>query len=81
MLPYKRSQRVGDLVREEVAEMIMYRLKDPRLGFITVTGAEMTPDLKLARIFVSVLKEDERDLTLEILNSAKGFMRSILRKG
>ncbi len=80
MLPYKRSQRVGDLVREEVAEIIMYRLKDPRLGFITVTGAEMTPDLKLARIFVSVLKEDERDLTLEILNSATGFMRSILRK-
>ncbi|MEC4675784.1 MAG: 30S ribosome-binding factor RbfA [Nitrospirota bacterium] len=80
MLPYKRSQRVGDLVREEVAEIIMYRLKDPRIGFITVTGAEMTPDLKLARVFVSVFKEDERELTLEILNSAKGFMRSILRK-
>lgn len=80
MLPYKRSQRVGDLVKEEVAEIIMYRLKDPRIGFITVTGAEMTPDLKLARVFVSVFKEDERELTLEILNSAKGFMRSILRK-
>jgi len=38
MLPYKRSQRVGDLIREEVADIIMYRLKDPRIGFVTVTG-------------------------------------------
>ncbi len=58
----------------------MYRLKDPRIGFVTVTGAEMTADLKLARIFVSVLKEEERDLTLEILNASKNFIRSALGK-
>lgn len=80
MLPYKRSQRVSDLIREEVADIIMYRLKDPRIGFVTVTGAEMTADLKLARIFVSVLKEEERDLTLEILNTSKNFIRSALAK-
>lgn len=80
MLPYKRSQRVSDLIREEVADIIMYRLKDPRIGFVTVTGAEMTADLKLARIFVSILKEEERDLTLEILNSSKNFIRSALGK-
>jgi len=80
MLPYKRSQRVGDLIREEVADIIMYRLKDPRIGFVTVTGAEMTADLKLARVFVSVLKEEERDLTLEILNSSKNFIRTALSK-
>jgi ribosome-binding factor A len=80
MLPYKRSQRVGDLVREEVADIIMYRLKDPRIGFITVTGADMSDDLKNARIFVSILKPEERDQTLSILNDAKTFIRSALGK-
>ncbi|MBI5073610.1 MAG: 30S ribosome-binding factor RbfA [Nitrospirae bacterium] len=80
MLPYKRSQRVGDLVREEVADIIMYRLKDPRIGFITVTGADMSDDLKNARIFVSILKPEERDQTIAILNEAKPFIRSALGK-
>jgi ribosome-binding factor A len=80
MLPYKRSERVGDLIREEVADLIMYKLKDPRIGFVTVTGVEMTADLKLARVFVSIMKEEERELTLEILNSSKNFIRLNLSK-
>lgn len=80
MLPYKRSQRVGDLIREEVAEIIMYRLKDPRIGFVTVTGVDMSPDMKNARVYVSILKEEDRELTLEILNSSKSFIRSLLSK-
>ncbi|OGW23985.1 MAG: ribosome-binding factor A [Nitrospirae bacterium GWC2_42_7] len=80
MLPYKRSQRVSDLIREEIAEIVMYKLKDPRIGFLTITGVDMSPDLKHARVFVSILKEDEREMTLEILNSAKAFIRSILSK-
>jgi ribosome-binding factor A len=80
MLPYKRSQRVGDLIREEVADIIMYRLKDPRIGFVTVTGVDMTPDMKMAKVYVSVLKEEDRELTLDILNSSKAFIRSLLAK-
>jgi ribosome-binding factor A len=80
VLPYKRSERVGDLIREEVADLIMYKLKDPRIGFVTVTGVEMTADLKLARVFVSIMKEEERELTLDILNSSKNFIRSNLSK-
>lgn len=80
MLPYKRSQRVSDLLREEIAEIIMRRLKDPRLGFVTVTGVDITEDLKIARVFVSVLKEEDRESTLEILNSAKSFVRSEIAK-
>jgi ribosome-binding factor A len=80
MLPYKRSQRVSDLIREEVADIIMYRLKDPRIGFVTVTGVDMTDDLKLARVFVSILNEKDRVQTLEILNDAKPFFRSALGK-
>ncbi|MEK6581038.1 MAG: 30S ribosome-binding factor RbfA [Nitrospirota bacterium] len=80
MLPYKRSQRVSDLIREEIADIIMNKLKDPRVGFITVTGAKITEDLKLATVYVSVLKPEEKKGTLEILNSAKGFIRAELAK-
>jgi len=80
MHPYKRSQRLNILIREEMADIIMRRVKDPRLGFVTVTDVEMSEDLKLAKIYVSVFKEDERDLTLEILNNAKGLIRSELAK-
>ncbi len=80
MLPYKRSQRVSDLIREEVADIIMYRLKDPRLGFVTVTGVDMTDDLRIARVYVSILKEEEREGTMEILNSARTFIRNSLGK-
>ena len=80
MLPYKRSQRVSDLLRKEIADIIIYRLKDPRVGFITVTGVDVTDDIKIARVYVSIFKEEERKSTLEILNSAKNFIRSELSK-
>lgn len=80
MLPYKRSQRVGDLIREEIADIIMYKLKDPRIGFITVTGVDMSPDLKTAKVFISILKEEEREPVLEILNASRNFFRSLLSK-
>ncbi len=80
MLPYKRSQRVSDLLREEIADIIIHKLKDPRIGFITVTGVDVTDDLKMSVVFLSVLKEEDKKPTLEILNSAKSFIRSELSK-
>ncbi len=80
MLPYKRSQRVSDLLREEIADIITHRLKDPRIGFITVTGVDVTDDLKMAFVYISVLKDEEKQLTIDILNSAKSFIRSELSK-
>jgi len=80
MLPYKRSQRVSDLLRQEIADIIMRRLKDPRIGFITVTGVDLTDDLKIARVYISCLKEEEKEATLDILNSAKSFVRSEVGK-
>lgn len=80
MHPYKRSQRVSDLIREEIADIIMNKVKDPRLGFVTVTGAKITEDLKIATIYLSILKEEEKETTLEMLNSAKGFIRAELAK-
>jgi len=80
MLPYKRSQRVSDLLRKEIADIIIYKLKDPRIGFITITGVDVTDDIKIARVYVSILKEEERKTTLEILSSAKSFIRTELSK-
>lgn len=80
MHPYKRSQRLAILLREEVADIILRRVKDPRLGFVTVTDVEMSADLKIARVFISVLDESARDITIEILNSAKGLIRSEVSK-
>jgi len=80
MLPYKRSQRVGDLLRQEIADIIMRKVKDPRIGFVTVTGVDLTDDLKIARVFISCLDDKEKEVTLEILNSAKNFIRSEVGK-
>lgn len=80
MLPYKRSQRVGDLLKEEIADIVIHRLKDPRIGFITITEVDVTDDIKIARVYVSILKDEEKKTTIEILNSAKSFIRSELSK-
>ena len=80
MHPYKRSQRLSILLREEIADILMKKVKDPRLGFITVTDVELSPDLKIARVFISVLKEEDREVAIEILNAAKGLIRSEVSK-
>lgn len=58
----------------------MRKVKDPRLGFVTVTDVKMTDDLKIARVFISVMKEEQEGLSLEIISSAKGMIRSELSK-
>ncbi|MDA8326160.1 MAG: 30S ribosome-binding factor RbfA [Nitrospiraceae bacterium] len=78
MLPYKRSKRVADLLKEEISDIILRRLKDPRLGFVTVVDVSVTDDLRLARVYVSSLKQEERDQMIEILKSAKHFIRQEL---
>ena len=80
MQPYKRAQRLNILLREEIAEIIMRRVKDPRLGFLTVTDVSLSEDLKIARVYISTLNSEERDVAIEILNGAKGIIRSEVAK-
>ncbi|UCG78135.1 MAG: 30S ribosome-binding factor RbfA [Nitrospirota bacterium] len=80
MNPYKRSVRVADLLREEISLIVMRRIKDPRLGFVTVTAVKVTDDLKLARVYISVMDKKNAESSLEVLTSAKGFIRSELSK-
>jgi ribosome-binding factor A len=75
----RRTERLGEEIREEVARMITGELKDPRIGFVTVTRVDLGPDLRQARIFVGVLgTEAQRQKSLTGLKQAAGFMRRAL---
>ena len=71
-----RMRRVNEAIREALAQAVG-DLKDPRIGFVTVTGVETTPDLREARVYVSVLgSERKREATLEGLASAHGVLQA-----
>lgn len=71
-----RIRRVDQAVRAVLTDAITTHLKDPRIGFVTVTGVRTSPDLRQARVYVSVLgDEPEREATLEGLRSAHGFLQ------
>ncbi len=72
-----RQEKVAELLKTEVSRIIQREMKDPRLGFITVTDAEVSKDLRHAKIFISVMGNDEqKDETLGILQRASSFIRS-----
>jgi ribosome-binding factor A len=74
-----RMRRVNEAVREVVSARIAEGLRDPRIGFVTVTAVETSPDLRQARVYVSVLgSEDERSATLAGLESAHGVIQQAL---
>jgi ribosome-binding factor A len=82
MAQHQRSDRVAAAIREEVANFLAEGVKDPRItGLVTVTGVEMTRDLRHAKIFVSVMgEESQRASTIEGLASVQGFLRSRLAR-
>ncbi len=79
---FKRSDRVGDLIKEEIASMILHGgIKDPRIGFVTITHVNMTPDLKEARVYFSQIgTREDREKSRAGLNNASGFIRRHLAK-
>ena len=77
----KRLERVNQLVKEEISTLLQRELKDPRLGFVSVTEVETTADLKQAKVFVSVLGSDEQWVkSFKALESARGFIWAWLRR-
>lgn len=75
---YARTQRVAQLLKEEIAKLLQREVKDARIGLVTVTDVTVTRDLKYANVYVYVPDEDRRAKALEGLTSAAGFMRSRL---
>ena len=72
-----RANRVGEQMKKELGEIIGRKIKDPRIGFVTVTDVQVTGDLQQATVYISVLgDEKQRENTLLGLAKAKGFIRS-----
>ena len=75
-MPSDRLRRVDEAVRQVLSDAVTQDVKDPRVGFVTVTAVRTSPDLRHARVWVSVLgSPDERDASLDGLRSAHGFLQ------
>lgn len=75
----RRVSRVEEAIKEELSEIIRTEIKDPRIGFVTITEVKVSADLMKAKVYVSVIgDEQEVSDTLEGLDSAHGYMRSLI---
>lgn len=75
----RRRRKVASIIRQEVSTIIQQEMKDPRLGFVSVTRVDLSPDIKYARIFVSVYgSTEDQQKAMEALEHAKGFIRRSL---
>jgi len=77
-----RMPRVDELLREEISAHVSRNISDPRLGFVTVTAVETAPDLRHARVYVSMIGSDEQAAaSLAALKSAAPYLRTLISKG
>lgn len=75
-MPRVRVQRVAEQMKKEIAEVIRTEVKDPRIGFATITRVDVANDLQFAKVYVSVLGEEQsRQQTMDALQRALGFIR------
>ena len=75
-----RPQKLGDLIQREVSELIRLEVRDPRVGMITITSVDVSPDMTHAKIYFTVLEKDKLQDTLEGLKRSAGFLRAQLAK-
>ncbi len=77
---FNRANRVADQMQKEIAEVLQQDFKDPRVGFVTVSGVDLSGDLMYAKVYVTFLNLEEAKLqeALNVLNKAAGFFRSMI---
>ena len=75
-----RPQKLGDLIQRELADLIRRELRDPRVGMITITGVDVSPDFSHAKVFFTVLEKQRLEDAREGLRRAAGFLRSRLAR-
>lgn len=81
MNEFKRSDRVSNLIHRALSDIIENDLRDSRIGMATVTGVKLEKDLKNARVYISVLGDDNAiELSIDTLNNASGFIKARLSK-
>jgi ribosome-binding factor A len=75
----KRSDKVADLIQREISQMLLKSIKDPRIGFVTITKVNVSEDCRFAKVYFSVAGTlTERERSMKGLNSARGFVRKEL---
>lgn len=81
MKEYSRTLRIAEEIKRDIAALVQGEMKDPRIGMVTVSRAEISPDLAHAKVFITLL-DDGHDLPtcLRVLNNAAGFLRRELAK-
>ena len=80
---YSRTQRIGDQMQRELAQLIRREVKDPRLGLVTITAVDVSRDIGHAKVFITVMGQDDAEAikeSLKVLNDAAGFLRMQLSK-
>lgn len=74
-----RLEKINEELKREISEIVQYKLKDPRLGLVTITGVEITPDLKYAKVYFSVLGSAQEEAKAEQgLKSSAGYVRRLI---
>jgi len=74
-----RPERLAEAIKQEISDIVRDEMKDPRVGFVTITRVEVSSDLRYAKIYVSVLGEEKhKNESIQALQRAKGFIRSEL---
>lgn len=77
----QRAERVAELIKQEISKLLQKGLKDPRIGFVTVTGVEVSKDLRSSKVYFSVLGDEQAKAeSMAGLNAANGFIRRELGK-
>lgn len=77
----RRTRRLGETLKAELSDIIQRELKDPRIGFVTITGVDVSPDLRQARVFLSIMGDEKtREEGIAGLTQARGHIRSELGK-
>ncbi len=73
-----RIDKVEQLIKEEISLIFLHKLSETDLGFVTITNVRVSPDLKIAKIYLSVLEKEKRELVLDKIDLKKGYIRSEL---
>jgi ribosome-binding factor A len=73
-----RIEKVENLIKQEISLIFLRKLQDRSFGFLTVTNVKLSPDLKIAKVYISVYEKEKREFVLEKVKSLSGFIRSEL---
>ena len=73
-----RQERIASIIRKNISEIIQFEIRDPHLGFVSIPEVRVSKDFSYADVYVSFINEEDEKPSLEVLNKAKGFIRSEL---